>query len=66
MEFLGKFRVPTVLVLFAASSTLLAQSGGPETQQNYVSVLDARQIMRQSVLATERSWQARGQYIYSS
>jgi hypothetical protein len=26
--------------------------------------LDARQIMRQSVLATERSWQARGQYIY--
>jgi hypothetical protein len=64
MEFLAKFRVLTVLVVLAASSTLLAQSGGPETQQNYVRVLDARQIVRQSVLATERSWQARGQYIY--
>jgi len=64
MEFLAKFRVPTVLVVLAASSALLAQSGGPETQQNYESVLDARQIVRQSVLVTERSWQARGQYIY--
>jgi hypothetical protein len=64
MEFLAKFGVPTVLVVLAASSTLLAQNGGPETQQNYVNVLDARQIVRQSVLATERSWQARGQYIY--
>src|SRR5579863_9089781 len=64
MEFLAKFRVPTVLVVLAASSALLAQSDGPEKQQNYVSVLDARQIVRQSVAATERSWQARGQYNY--
>src|SRR5260370_10088979 len=64
MEFLDKFGVLTVVVLLAVSSTVLSQSGGRETQQNYVSVLDARQIMRQSVLATERSWQARGQYIY--
>lgn len=64
MEFLAKFRVPTLLVVLAASYALYAQSSGPEKQQNGVSVLDARQIVRQSVLATERSWQARDQYIY--
>jgi hypothetical protein len=64
MEFLAKFRVPTLLVVLAASYALFAQSGGPEKQQNDVSALDARQIVRQSVLATERSWQARDQYIY--
>jgi hypothetical protein len=65
MEFLAKFRVPTLLVVLAASYALYAQSSGPEKQQNGVSVLDARQIVRQSVLATERSWQARDQYIYT-
>jgi len=64
MEILAKFRIATVLVVLAASSALFAQSNGPDKQQNYLSVLDADQIVRQSVSATERSWQARDQYIY--
>jgi hypothetical protein len=65
MEILAKLRIATVLVVLAASSALFAQSNAPDKQQNYVSVLDARQIVRQSVAATERSWQARDQYIYT-
>ena len=64
MQILANFRIATVLVVLAASSALFAQSNGPDKQQNYVSVLDAGQIVRQSVSATERSWQARDQYIY--
>jgi len=64
MQILAKFRIATVLIVLAASSALFAQSNGPDKQQNYLSVLDADQIVRQSVSATERSWQARDQYIY--
>jgi hypothetical protein len=65
MEILAKLRIATVLVVLAASSTLFAQSNAPDKQHDYVSVLDARQIVRQSVAATDRSWQARNQYIYT-
>jgi hypothetical protein len=64
MEFLAKSRIGTLLVVAAASSALFAQDGGPDKPQNHASVLDARQIVGQSVLATERSWQARDHYIY--
>jgi len=64
MQILANFRIATVLLVLAASSALFAQRNGPDTQQNYVRVLDAGQIVRQSVSATERSWQARDQYIY--
>jgi hypothetical protein len=64
MEFLPKSRVVVLFVLLAASSALLAQNGAPQTFPTDKSVLDARQIVIRSIAATERSWQARGHYIY--
>jgi hypothetical protein len=64
MEFLAKSRIGTLLVVVATSSALFAQNGGPDKHQNHGSVLDASQIVGQSVAATERSWQARDHYIY--
>ncbi len=63
MEFLAKSRIGTLLVVFAASSPLFAQNSGPDKQQN-PSVLDPLQIVGQSLVATERSWQARDEYVY--
>ena len=65
MEFLAKSRIGTLLVVVAASSALFAQNSGPDKHQNHASVLDAGQIMGQSVAATERSWQARDHYTYT-
>ncbi len=64
MEFLAKSRIGTFLVVMAASSALFAQDSGPDEHQSHASVLDARQIVGQSVAATERSWQARNHYVY--
>jgi hypothetical protein len=64
MELLAKLRIRTLFVLFAASSALFAQSGGPANPPNHASALDARQIMGLSLVATERSWQARDHYTY--
>ena len=64
MEFLAKSRIGTFLVVIAASSALFAQDSGPDEHQSHASVLDARQIVGQSVAATERSWQARNHYVY--
>jgi hypothetical protein len=66
MEFLTKSRIGMLmaLVVVAASSALFAQNSGPDKPQNHASVLDARQIVGQSVAATERSWRARDHYIY--
>jgi len=50
--------------MVAAPTALLAQSSGPETPQNAASVADTRQIVGPSVLATERSWEARDHYTY--
>jgi hypothetical protein len=64
MEILAKFRTEMLLVMVAASTVLFAQSSGPDKPQNPASVLGARQIVGQSVAATERSWQARDHYTY--
>jgi hypothetical protein len=64
MQVLAKSRMNMLLVMTAASTALFAQSRGPDKPQNHTSVLDARQIVRQSIAATERSWQARDHYIY--
>ena len=64
MEILARFRIGALLAVVAASSPLLAQSGGPDKPQSLPTVLDARQIVSQSLLATERSWQARGEYVF--
>src|ERR1700731_1326299 len=62
MEFLAKSRIGTLLVVIAASSALFAQDSGPDEHRIHASVPDARQIVGQSIAATERSWQARNHY----
>ena len=64
MQVMAKSQMKMLLVMIAASTALFAQSGRREKPQNHTSVLDARQIVRQSVAATERSWQARDHYLY--
>jgi hypothetical protein len=66
MEIRAKSSVEAFLVMLAASAALFAQSGGssPDKLQNLASTLDARQIVGLSVMATERSWQARDHYTY--
>jgi hypothetical protein len=64
MKTLAKSRIGTLLVVLAASSALFAQDSGPDKQQSHASVQDARQIVGQSVAATDRSWQARNHYMY--
>ncbi len=65
MKILKKSRVEILLVMVAASSALLAQSSGPDNEQNHASVLDAREIAGASVVATQRSWQVRDHYTYT-
>jgi hypothetical protein len=65
MEILTKSGTGMLLIMVAASTALLAQSRGPDTPQKHVSVADVRQIMSPSVVATERSWQARDHYTYT-
>ena len=64
MEFLAKSRIAAVLGLIAASSVLFAQNGVPDKLQDHASIPDARHIIGQSVLAAERSLEARDRYTY--
>jgi hypothetical protein len=64
MEFLAKFRAGTLLAFVAASSSLFAQNTAPRKDPNYPITLDARQIVAQSIAATERSWLARDTYTF--
>jgi hypothetical protein len=65
METLAISRVEMLLVMFAASTALFAQSSRPDLFRNHASVLEARQIVGPSVEATERSWEARDHYTYT-
>jgi hypothetical protein len=65
MQVLAKSRMEMLLVMVAASTALFAQSSGPDKPRNPATVLDARQIVGQSVAATERSWDARDHYTYT-
>jgi hypothetical protein len=67
MQILAKFRIEIFLIVLASSTALYAQSGGssPDKPQNHASALDARQILSASIVATERSWQARDYYTYT-
>ncbi len=65
MEVLTKLGTQILLVTVAASTALFAQSSGPDTPKNHASVADARQIVGPSVVATQRSWQARDHYTYT-
>jgi hypothetical protein len=64
MEILTKFRIGALLIAVAASSALFAQNKGSDKSPNQPIVLDARQIVSQSLVAAELSWQARNEYIY--
>jgi hypothetical protein len=64
MAIAAKFGVQMLLLIIAASTALLAQNGAPDTPQNHASIVDARQVVLPSVLATQRSWQARDHYTY--
>jgi len=64
MKFLAKSRIATVLAVVAASSALFAQNRGPEQLQDHASIPDARHIIGQSVVATERSLEARDRYSF--
>ena len=61
MKILAKSRMEVLGVTLAASSALFAQSVGNSLvkSENHVSILDGRQIVRLSLAAVERSWQAR-------
>jgi hypothetical protein len=54
----------SLFFMLVASGALFAQSSGPEKPRDQASVLDARQIVAQSIAATERSWQARDHYTF--
>jgi hypothetical protein len=64
MEILTKSRIGALLIVLVASSTLFAQNKGSDKPQNSPIALDARQIVGQSLMAAELSWQARNAYIY--
>jgi hypothetical protein len=54
----------SLLFMLATSGALFAQSSGPEKPQDQPNALDARQIVAQSIAATERSWQARDHFTF--
>jgi hypothetical protein len=64
MVIAAKSGVQMLLLMMAASTALLAQSSGPDAPQNQASGADARKVVLPSLLATERSWQARDHYTY--
>jgi hypothetical protein len=64
MKLLPTSRVITLLVLLATSTALVAQNSAPRRHPTDTSVLDAREIVTRSIAAAERSWEARGRYIY--
>jgi hypothetical protein len=64
MKVLTTSRIVPLFVLLAASSALLAQDSALRRHPTETSVLDAREIVTRSIAAAERSWQARGHYIY--
>jgi len=64
LKVLYTFRVVTLGVLLGATSALVAQNSVRRTHATDAGVLDAREIVTRSIAAAERSWQARGHYIY--
>jgi len=65
MEVLTKLGTQILLVTVAASTALFAQSSGPDTPNTHASDADTLQIVGPSVVATQRSWQARDHYTYT-
>jgi hypothetical protein len=64
MVILAKSGLQILLLAMAASTALWAQSSGPDAPQDHASPADARRVVLPSILATQRSWQARDHYTY--
>jgi hypothetical protein len=64
MVIAAKSGVQILLLTIAASTVVFAQSMGPGTPQKQSNIVDARQVVLPSVLATERSWEKRDHYTY--
>ena len=64
MVIAAKSGVQMLLLTIAASTVVFAQSMGPGTPQKQSNIVDARQVVLPSVLATERSWEMRDHYTY--
>jgi hypothetical protein len=64
MVIAAKSGVQMLLLMIAALTAFVAQTSRPDASQNQASVTDARQVVLPSVLATQRSWQARDHYTY--
>ena len=64
MVIAAKFAVQMFLLITAASTVVLAQSSGPDKPQNQASLADTHKVVLPSVLATQRSWEARDHYTY--
>ena len=64
MVIAAKSGVQMLLLMIAASTAFVAQTSRPDASQNQASGTDARQVMLPSVLATQRSLQARDHYTY--
>jgi len=65
MGILAKTWMQCLFVSVMASATLFAQNSGPNKPQNEASLLEPRQIVGQSIAATQRSWDARGHYTFT-
>jgi hypothetical protein len=65
MGFVSKAQIGALLVVVAASSPLFAQNIASDKHQTHASVPDGGQIARQSIAATQRSWQALDHYTYT-
>jgi hypothetical protein len=64
MKPLSKSWMNSLFLLLAASAALFAQTSGPGKPSIQANILDAHQIVTQSIAATERSWQARDHYTF--
>jgi hypothetical protein len=64
MKVFAKSWMACLLVVGAPSAALFAQTSAPEKPPIQATVLDTRQIVVQSLAATERSWQARDHYTF--
>jgi hypothetical protein len=65
MKLLAQCCLKCLSIMLVASSLLFAQGGRPDNPLNQQRVLDACQIVGQSLAAAERSWQARDYYTYT-
>jgi hypothetical protein len=65
MGILAKTWMQCLSVSVMASATLFAQNSGPNKPQNEARLLEPRQIVGQSIAATQRSWDARGHYTFT-